>query len=59
MNYRFCCYGTYNKNMEQCLMKCPDREDCEIKKEVIFENKIKERENKNGQEQNKQIEILS
>ena len=60
MNYRFCCYGTYNKNMEQCLLKCPDRDDCEALTETLWEDKMKERERKRLENaKDKQTEILS
>ena len=29
MDYKFCCYGTYNKTNFKCLIKCPDKEQCE------------------------------
>lgn len=30
MDYKFCCYGTYNKYNFRCLIKCPDKEQCEF-----------------------------
>ena len=28
MDYRFCCFGTH-QNIFKCLVKCPDRKECE------------------------------
>ena len=50
MDYRFCCYGTYCQSNFKCLIKCPDKEECEsetnYRKWLKYE-KPKE-ENQNG-----------
>lgn len=30
MDYRFCCYGQFCKTNFKCLIKCPDKKECEV-----------------------------
>ena len=59
MDYRFCCYGTYCQSNFKCLIKCPDKEDCEV--ETNFRKLLKygqpKEENQNGE--NNKGRILS
>lgn len=54
MDYRFCCYGTYCQTNFKCLIKCPDKKECEqetkIKKWLKYDvGKNKEKENEQDQ----------
>ena len=50
MNDEFVCFGTFNKNIDRCLVKCPDRERCERWKEMRYEKLKYEREHKNAED---------
>lgn len=43
MDYKFCCFGTY-QNIFKCLVKCPDRKKCEEETKIrkVFKELDKE-----------------
>lgn len=51
MDYRFCCYGTYCQSNFKCLIKCPDKEECEEETKIrkFFKYEMPKEENKNEQ----------
>lgn len=52
MDYKFCCFGTYCKSNFKCLIKCPDKEQCEaettIRKLIKYEKLKEEEKNEEG-----------
>ena len=49
INQDFCCFGTYDRNLDKCLIKCPDSFRCQMEKERRYEKLRLERENKNAE----------
>ena len=50
INYDFCCFGTYDKNLDRCLIKCSDNVRCQFEKERRYEKLRLEREKKNEED---------
>lgn len=59
MDYKFCCYGTYSKTHFKCLIKCPDKEQCEIQTNFNRLLKYKKQNEEKENAENNEGRILS
>ena len=50
MDYKFVCFGTFDKQLYECMIKCPYREECEQTKMLRMLKKDVEENAKNNKD---------